>query len=57
MVNAPAACFSRPAARAWTGPPAPAGVAAFHRTLPGYAPTPLVELPSLAAELGVRRVF
>ncbi|GAA1842650.1 diaminopropionate ammonia-lyase [Actinomadura bangladeshensis] len=57
MVNAPAAWFSRPAARAWTGPPAPAGVAAFHRTLPGYAPTPLVELPSLAAELGVRRVF
>ncbi|GGU95913.1 diaminopropionate ammonia-lyase [Actinomadura cremea] len=32
-------------------------VAAFHRTLPGYAPTPLVELPSLAAELGVRRLF
>ena len=63
MVNAPAwsSCsdtwFSRPAARAWTGPPPPTGVAAFHRTLPGYAPTPLVELPSLAAELGVRRVF
>ncbi|MBE1532273.1 diaminopropionate ammonia-lyase [Actinomadura algeriensis] len=39
-------------------PPVPsAAVAAFHRTLPGYAPTPLVELPSLAAELGVRRVF
>ncbi|MFD0899342.1 pyridoxal-phosphate dependent enzyme [Actinomadura sediminis] len=32
-------------------------VAAFHRTLPGYAPTPLVELPPLAAELGVRRLF
>ncbi|WP_026403905.1 diaminopropionate ammonia-lyase [Actinomadura rifamycini] len=39
-------------------PPAPrAAVAAFHRTLPGYAPTPLVELPALAAELGVRRLF
>lgn len=49
--------FARPAARAWTCPPVPPGVAAFHRTLPGYAPTPLVELPSLAAELGVRRVL
>lgn len=57
MVNAPARWFSRPAARAWTCPPVPAGVAAFHRTLPGYAPTPLVELPPLAAELGVERVF
>ncbi|SNT55972.1 diaminopropionate ammonia-lyase [Actinomadura meyerae] len=58
MVTAPARQgFSRPAARAWTCPPAPPGVAAFHRTLPGHAPTPLVELPSLAAELGVRRLF
>ena len=29
----------------------------FHRSLDGYAPTPLVELPSLAAELGVGHVF
>lgn len=29
---------------------------AFHRSLDGYAPTPLVELPELAAELGVGRV-
>ncbi|MCP2263778.1 diaminopropionate ammonia-lyase [Promicromonospora thailandica] len=29
----------------------------FHRTLPGYAPTPLRDLPSLAAELGVGRVL
>lgn len=49
--------FARPAARDWTCPPAPRDVAAFHRTLPGHAPTPLVELPSLAAELGVRRLF
>jgi diaminopropionate ammonia-lyase len=33
--------------------PAPADVAAFHRTLPGYAPTPLHALPGLAAELGL----
>lgn len=30
---------------------------AFHESLPGYAPTPLTELPSLAAHLGVGRVF
>jgi diaminopropionate ammonia-lyase len=29
----------------------------FHRGLPGYAPTPLTELPALAAELGVGRVL
>ncbi|WP_141579803.1 pyridoxal-phosphate dependent enzyme [Actinomadura sp. WMMA1423] len=71
MVTAPASLarsswFARPAARDWTCPPAPRDwtcppaprdVAAFHRTLPGHAPTPLVELPSLADELGARRVF
>ena len=29
----------------------------FHATLPGYRPTPLVDLPALAAELGVARVW
>jgi len=29
---------------------------AFHRTLPGYAPTPLVEAPRAAAALGAARV-
>ncbi|GGT62883.1 diaminopropionate ammonia-lyase [Actinomadura citrea] len=62
MVTAPASLdrsswFARPAARDWTCPPAPRDVAAFHRTLPGHAPTPLVELPSPAAELGARRLF
>jgi diaminopropionate ammonia-lyase len=28
----------------------------FHRALPGYAPTPLRDLPSVAAELGLSRV-
>jgi diaminopropionate ammonia-lyase len=49
--------YQRPAARSWTCPPAPAEVTAFHSRLPGYAPTPLVELLALAAELGVGRVF
>ncbi|MFH8773627.1 diaminopropionate ammonia-lyase [Streptomyces sp. NPDC017958] len=48
---------ARPAARSWTCPPAPVGVRDFHASLPAYAPTPLTELPSLAAELGVGRVF
>ncbi len=30
---------------------------AFHRTLPGYAVTPLVDLPELAADLGVGRLL
>lgn len=34
-----------------------ADVRAFHRTLPGYAPTPLVALPDLAKALGVRGVY
>ena len=29
----------------------------FHRTLPGYEPTPLVPLPALARELGVRSLY
>ena len=50
--------FGHPAARAWTCVPAPAAeVKAFHTGLPGYAPTPLTEVPALAAELGVGRVF
>jgi diaminopropionate ammonia-lyase len=49
--------FARPAARAWTCRPAPAEVAAFHGGLPGYAPTPLIELPALAGELDVGRLF
>ena len=37
---------------------APTGDAiAFHRRLPGYAPTPLVELPSIARRLGLGRVL
>ncbi len=29
----------------------------LHRALPGYAPTPLADLPGLAAELGLRQVL
>jgi diaminopropionate ammonia-lyase len=42
---------------AWTSEPASGEAWAFHRSLDGYAPTPLVELPELADQLGVGRVF
>jgi diaminopropionate ammonia-lyase len=35
----------------------PAGVAAFHRRLPGYRPTELISAPRLAGELGVAEVL
>lgn len=50
------ATFSNPSARDWVAPPGP-DARAFHRTLPGYAPTPLVDAPALAAELGVGAVL
>ncbi|WP_399920816.1 diaminopropionate ammonia-lyase [Streptomyces kanamyceticus] len=49
--------FARPAARSWTCAPPPADAHAFHAALPGYTPTALHEPPTLAAELGVARVF
>ncbi|WP_413797250.1 diaminopropionate ammonia-lyase [Streptomyces iranensis] len=50
--------FTRPAAvRAWACAPAPTEVRDFHAALSGYAPTPLTELPPVAAELGVGRLF
>lgn len=49
--------FARPHARAWTCATPGAQVRDFHASLPGYARTPLVPLPGLAAELGVGRVF
>jgi diaminopropionate ammonia-lyase family len=33
------------------------GLTQFHQSFPSYAPTPLVELPELAKELGVRSVL
>ncbi len=46
-----------PHAREWSCAAAPADVAEFHRGVPGYAPTPLHDLPVLASRLGVRRVL
>lgn len=47
--------FSDAAQPPW--PPALGDVEAFHRSLPGFAETPLVELPFLAKELGVGELW
>ena len=51
----------RPGARSWacgrSAPVRDGEVRAYHASLPGYAPTPLAEVPALAAELGAGRVF
>ena len=57
MSPSSSAWYSRPDARAWDAPPAGAVARTFHAALPGYRPTPLVELPSLATDLGVARVL
>jgi len=43
--------------RTWTCAPPPSDVWTFHRSLSEYSPTPLIELPTLATELGVGHVF
>lgn len=50
--------YTNPSARWWSLPDERSGAAReFHRTLPGYVPTPLVDLPALASELRVGRVL
>ncbi len=56
MIPATTLPYHDPKARNWRTEPGP-GVLEFHRSLPGYAPTPLVPLPGLAGELGMDRVF
>ncbi|MCB5907425.1 diaminopropionate ammonia-lyase [Streptomyces pinistramenti] len=55
--SSPPPWYTHPAARTWRCAPAPAEVQTFHPQLPGYATTPLVEIPALARELGVGRLF
>lgn len=49
--------YRRPAARQWRCAPPGTAALAFHAGLPGYRPTELRELPALAADLQVGRVF
>ena len=48
--------YSNSPARQWVTTAPPVDTLAFHQSLPRYAETPLVSLPSLAAELGVAHV-
>lgn len=48
--------YSNPTSRSWQTA-APESALPFHRSLDGYTPTPLVSLPSIAAELGVGQVL
>ena len=49
--------FANARDRSWTCASPSQDAIAFHRSLDGYEPTALVELPTLAAELGVGHVF
>jgi diaminopropionate ammonia-lyase len=49
--------YSNPAARRWRCEPPSADPQFFHASLPGYRPTELAEVPALADELDVGRLF
>lgn len=49
--------FAHSGARGWTAPEPIASARDFHRTLEGYRISPLIELPTIATELGSGRVF
>lgn len=52
--------YSNSSARTWTSNPPPSNATAikdFYNTLPNFAPTPLVPLPSLAKELGLQNIY
>jgi diaminopropionate ammonia-lyase len=49
--------YAHRGARGWRCAAAPAEALAFHAGLPGYAATPLAELPALARELNIARLF
>ncbi len=57
MTSPNLAPFAHPGARTWTTQEPIASARAFHRTLIGYRLSPLTELPSVSAELGIGRVF
>ena len=56
-MTTPATWYVNPPARSWRSTPITDDVLGFHRTLPGYQQTRTVDLPTLAQELGVGKVF
>jgi diaminopropionate ammonia-lyase len=57
VAGGPVLWYVNPSARQWVCDPLPDDALAFHRQLPGYRPTPLTEVPGLAADLEVGRLF
>lgn len=57
MTSSALASFTHHGARTWTTRVPIASARSFHRTIVGYRMSPLVELPAIATELGVGRVF
>lgn len=57
MSRAEAAWYSNPRARGWRCEPPSGDPRLFHASLPGYRPTELAEVPALADELNVGRVY
>ncbi|MFQ3663173.1 MAG: diaminopropionate ammonia-lyase [Chloroflexaceae bacterium] len=53
----PTRIFHNPHARPVAASPLVSAALAFHQRLPGYAPTPLIELPDLAHALGIGRLW
>lgn len=49
--------YLNPAARSWRAEPLRDSPLEFHRSLPGYEPTPLTAVPTIADALGVKKVF
>ncbi|KAI5477444.1 chitin deacetylase, carbohydrate esterase family 4 protein [Pseudohyphozyma bogoriensis] len=52
--------FSNHPAKSWVKSDAPSASldpTSFHKSFPSYAPTPLVSLPTIASELGVKDVY
>ncbi|MGH8829073.1 MAG: pyridoxal-phosphate dependent enzyme, partial [Jiangellaceae bacterium] len=57
MYSTATSWYSNPKARSWRTEPLTDDIIGFHETLPGYARTRLVEVPALAADLEVGRIF
>ena len=51
------ASYAAPEASTWRAPYAPHGATDFHRSLPGYGQSALVEVPALAEQLGVAHLY
>lgn len=56
-LDSTAGWYSNGAARSWRTEPVSSSVREFHKSLPGYSPTPLTSVPEVAESLNVNAVF